>query len=74
MVESILEGRGTLRPRLLSAFAGKLEVILQSGWSGCRTGNEKILSSSQAQLGQATYLAVAQFLSVSCVTSTPSTL
>ena len=27
--------------------------------SGCRTGNGKTLSSSQAQLGQATYLAVA---------------
>ena len=34
-------------------------LILQSGWSGCRTGKGKRLSSSQAQLGQATYLAVA---------------
>ena len=48
--------------------------IVQSGWSGCRTGNREKLSSSQEQLGQATYLDVAQFLSVSCATSTPSTL
>ena len=47
---------------------------IQSGWSGWRTGNRKKRSSSQAQLGQATYLAVAWFLSVSCATSTPSTL
>ena len=47
---------------------------LQSGWSECRTGNGKKLCRSQAQLGQTTYLAVAQFLSVSCATSTPSTL
>ena len=32
---------------------------LQSGWSGCRAGNRKKLSSSQATLGQAIYLAVA---------------
>ena len=32
---------------------------LQSGWSGCRKRNGKKLSSSQVQLGQATYLAVA---------------
>ena len=32
---------------------------LQSGWSGCRAGNRKKLSSSQAQLGKGTYLAVA---------------
>ena len=44
----------------------------QSGWSGRRTGNRKKRSSSLAQLGQATYLAVASFLSVSCATSTPS--
>ena len=44
--------------------------LLQSRWSGCRTGNGKKLSSSHAQLGQATYLAVASFLSVSCATST----
>ena len=31
---------------------------VQSGWSGCCTGNRKELSSSQAQLGQATCLAV----------------
>ena len=47
---------------------------LQSGWSGCRTGNRKKLSSSQAQLGQATYLAVALFISISCATYSPSTL
>ena len=35
---------------------------------------QKKLSSSQAQLGQATYLAVALFISASCATSTPSTL
>ena len=45
------------------------EKSVQSGWSGCRTGNGKKLSSSQAQLGQATYLAVAQFIAVSCETS-----
>ena len=48
--------------------------LVQSGWSVCRTGNGKKLSSSQAQLGQAAYLAVALFLSVSCAPSTPSTL
>ena len=32
---------------------------VQSGWSGCRTGNGKKLSRNQAQLGQSTYLAVA---------------
>ena len=32
---------------------------VQSGWSGCRTGKRKKQSSSHAQLGQATYLAVA---------------
>ena len=45
---------------------------IQGGWSGCRS--RKKLSSSQAQRGQATYLAVASFLSVFCPTSTPSTL
>ena len=34
-------------------------VYIQSGWSGCHTGNGKKLSSSQAQLGRATYFAVA---------------
>ena len=33
---------------------------------GLPTGNRKKLSYSQAQLGQATGLAVAQFLSISC--------
>ena len=47
---------------------------LQSGYIGCNTGNREKLSSRQAQLGQATCLAVAQFLSVSCVTSTLSAL
>ena len=35
-----------------------LVACIQGGWSGCRTGNGKKLSSSQAQLGQVTYLAV----------------
>ena len=35
------------------------DCFVQSGWSGCRTGNRTKLSSSQAQLGQAAYLAVA---------------
>ena len=48
-------------------------MIVQIGWSGCCTGNGKNLSSSQAQLGQSTYKAVAYFLSVSCATSTPTT-
>ena len=30
---------------------------VQSGWSGCLTGNRKKLSSSQAQLDQAIYRA-----------------
>ena len=34
-------------------------VAVQSGWSGCRTGNGEKLSSSQAQPGKATSLAVA---------------
>ena len=38
---------------------------VQSRWSGCRRGKEKKLSSSQEQLGQATYSAVTKFLSVS---------
>ena len=36
------------------------------GWGGWPTGNGKKLSSSQAQLGQATCLAVAYLLSISC--------
>ena len=42
---------------------------LQSGYIGCNTGNGKKLSSNQAQLGQATCLADAKFLPISCVTS-----
>ena len=41
------------------------------GWP---TGDGKKLSSSQAQLGQATCLADAYFLSISCVTSYVATL
>ena len=36
-----------------------LSSILQGGWGGWPTGNGKKLSSCQAQLGQATRLAVA---------------
>jgi hypothetical protein len=43
--------------RLGEMLAQYLNVV-QSGWSGCRTGNRKKLSSSQTQLGKATYLAV----------------
>ena len=32
--------------------------VLKGGWGGCCTGNRKKLSRSQAQLGQATCLAV----------------
>ena len=35
------------------------DYLLQGGWGGWPTGNGKKLSSSQAQLGQATCLAVA---------------
>ena len=41
---------------------------------GCNTGNGEKLSSSQAQLGQTTCLAVALFLSISCVTSSVAAL
>ena len=34
-------------------------ILLQGGWGGWPTGNGKKLSSCQAQLGQATCLAVA---------------
>ena len=47
---------------------------IQGGWGGSTTGNGKKLSSSQAQLGQATCLAVAYFPSISCGSSTPSAL
>ena len=43
---------------------------IQGGWGGWPTGNGKKLSSCQAQLGQATCLAVAYFLSISCEPST----
>ena len=48
--------------------------LIQGGWGGWPTGNGKKLSSSQAQLGQATCLAVSYFLSISCVPFTPSAL
>ena len=51
-----------------------LNVIVQGGWGGWPTGNGKKVSISQAQLGQATCLAVAHFLSISCGPSTPSSL
>ena len=44
---------------LASSTLRLLQLDVQSGWSGCRTGNRKKLSSNQAQLGQATYLTVA---------------
>ena len=47
---------------------------VQGGWGGWPTGNGKKLSSSQAQLGQATCLANAYFISTSGATSTPSAL
>ena len=47
---------------------------VQGGWGGWPTGNGKKLSSCQAQLGQATCLAVAKFISISCGSSTPSAL
>ena len=34
-------------------------IRIQSGWSGCCTGNRKKVSSSRPHLGQATYMAVA---------------
>ena len=40
-------------------YADAYTDLLQSEWSGCHTGNRKELSSSQAQLSQATFLAVA---------------
>ena len=45
-----------------------------SGWSGCRTGNGEKLSNSQVCCLFQLCLDAAQFLSVSCVTSTLSTL
>ena len=50
--------------------SGEVEASLQGGWGGWPTGNGKKLSSSQAQLGQSTCLAVAYFLSISGATST----
>ena len=46
-------------------------LVLSSGWP---TGCGKKVSSSQAQLGQATCWAVAKFISISCGPSTPSAL
>ena len=37
----------------------KYKICVQGGWGGWPTGNRKRLSSCQAQLGQATWLAVA---------------
>ena len=54
-----------------NSYNGNLKnLILQGGWGGLPTGNGKKLSSSQAQQGQATCLAVAYFLSISCGPST----
>ena len=47
---------------------------IQGGWGGWTTGNGNKFSSSQAQLGQATCLGLASFLSISGATSTPSAL
>ena len=55
-------------------FGGRLLFHYVYRGDGVDVRNRKKLSSSQAQLGQATYLAVAFFLSVSCATSTSSTL
>ena len=44
----------------------KLQIFLQLADIRLPTGNGKKLSCSQAQLGQATCLAVALFLSISC--------
>ena len=49
--------KNVLLPLILES--AMLHEPIQSGLSGCRTGNGKELSSSQAQLGQATSLAVA---------------
>ena len=43
-----------------------LGILVQPADIGWPTGNGKKLSCSQAQLGQATCLAVASFLSISC--------
>ena len=47
---------------------------MKSGWSGCRTGNGEKLSNSEVYCLAQLCLAAAQFLSVSCLTSPPSTL
>ena len=49
-------------------------LYIQCGWGGWPTGNGKKLSSSQAQLGLATCLAVTYFLFISGATSAPSAL
>ena len=45
-----------LQGRLTAVVSRHLTQVVQSEWSGCRTGKRKKLSSSKAQLGQATYL------------------
>ena len=52
----------------------QIQYSVQGGWGGWPTGNGEKLNSSQAQLGQATCLAVAYSLSISCRPSTPSAL
>ena len=47
-------------------FTTRYGNIVQPADIGLLTGNGKELSCSQAQLGQATCLAVASFLSISC--------
>ena len=64
---------GFTQPRAHS-FALLLPSPVQGGWGGWPTGNWKKLSSIQAQLSQATCLAVAYFISISCGPSTPIAL
>ena len=58
----------TIKPHSLPVGVTGLGKSVQGGWDwgGWPTGNEKKVSSSQAQLGQATCLAVIYFLSISC--------
>ena len=63
-----------LRPLFYFLCSNLKAKPVQCSWSGYPTGNGKKLSRSQAQLGQATCLAVAYFLSIFCGPSTPSAL
>ena len=69
--ESVTEGNNENVKCLLVVI---LQRRVQSGYKGCNTGNRKKRSTSRAQPGQATCLAVASFLSISCVTSYVATL